>query len=173
MTKNPVIQVAKDKANSARERTLTSGVRVRIAPISASLIMDVQAQIHYPPVPEIWDEEKQRPYQNPDSPEYKRQVDEVDERRSMAAMDAIVMFGIELADGLPEDDTWLRKLKTLERAGRIDLSGFDLEDEIDLEFLFKRFVAVSTDDFNIINAMVNVSAEGVEQVEESFPGNTE
>ena len=168
MTKSPAVKVAKEKITDDRERTLSTGYAIRTVPISASLIMEVQSNIPYPPVPIIHDEEKGQTYENPNHPDYIRKCDETEERRSMAAMDAIIMFGVELVDGMPEDDSWLRKLQTMDRKGAIGLDNYDLEDQIDLEFLFKKFIAVSTDDFELISSMVGVTQKGVESAEDSF-----
>lgn len=172
MTKpNPAVAVAKKSTEKQDVRTLSSGVKVRAVTVSASLIMDVQNQIKYPPVPIVKDDEKGQTYENPDHPSYKRACAEVDSQRAIAAMDAIIMFGVELVDGLPKDDRWLRKLKTMQKAGSIDLSGFDLKDEIDLEFLYKKYEAVRSEDYDIINEMVGVTAEGIADAEDSFQGN--
>ena len=168
MPKNPAVTVAKEKVIDNRERILSTGVGVRIVPISASLIMEVQQHIPFPPVPIIFDEDKNQTYENPNHPAYIRDVEEVETKRSTAAMDAIVMFGVELIDGVPEDKTWLRKLKTMDKNGVIGLNVYDFEDEIDLEFLYKKFIAVSTEDFQLISSMAGVTQEGIEAAEDSF-----
>jgi len=168
MSKNPAVTVAKEKVTENRERVLSTGVNVRIVPISASLIMEVQQHIPFPPVPIVYDEEKNQTYENPNHPSYLRGVEEVETMRSTAAMDAIIMFGVELLDGIPKDDTWLRKLKTMDKNGAIGLKVYDLEDPIDLEFLYKKFIAVSSDDFQLISSMAGVTQEGIEAAEDSF-----
>jgi hypothetical protein len=170
--KNPAVTVAKEQVSSEREQVLSTGYAVRVVPISASLIMEVQNRIPYPPVPIIHDEEKGQTYENPNHPDYIRRCEETDSARTMAAMDAIMMFGVELVDGVPGDDVWLKKLKVMDRSGNIGLSEFDLKDEIDREFLFKKFIAVSTQDFGMIQSMVGVTEEGVESAEDSFPGDS-
>lgn len=174
MPKNPVVVTAKEKAKVVnKEPVLSTGYRVRICPVSAQLVMDVQGKIPYPPVPIIVDEEKGQTYENPNHPDYIRKVQEVDSARAMAAMDAITFFGVELVDGLPDDDKWLRKLMTLDKAnGTIGLDRFDLDDEYDLEFLFKKFIVVGAEDFDLISDLAGVSEEGITESEDSFPGDS-
>ena len=79
---------------------------------------------------------------------------------------------MELVDPLPEGDGWLKRLKLLERRGGLDLSGYDLDDEIDREFLYKKFVAVGSEDLAEIGKLSGISREAVRAAEDSFPGDT-
>jgi hypothetical protein len=133
--------------------TLSTGVVVRLSPVSSSLVEEMKAAIPMPAVPVVYIEEKEREEENPNDPRYMAAVEEVHTERADAMFDALVMFGVELPDGLPEDDTWLRKLKLLEKRTPLDLSGFNLKDEFDLEFLYKRYVAVAGEDLRIIGAL--------------------
>jgi hypothetical protein len=133
--------------------TLSTGIRVRLHPVSSSLVEEMRAAVKMPPVPKVWIEAKEREEENPNDPRYMEAVEEANRKKADAMFDALVMFGIELLDGLPESDQWLRKLRLLEKRGHIDLSGFNLEDEFDQEYLYKRYVAVAGDDLNIIGAL--------------------
>ena len=135
------------------EFTLSTGVVVRLKPVSSSLVEEMKGSIKMPPVPKVWIEAKEREEENPNDPRYIEQVEEVNSKRSDAIFDALCMFGVELVDGLPEDDTWTKRLKMLERRGHLDLSDFDLKDDFDLKFLYKRFVAVAGADLNLISGL--------------------
>ena len=170
-TKNAVVAIAKETADNIL--TLSTGARIRVRPVSASLLMGVQNRIKYPPVPVVHDAEKQTDYENPNHPSYIRDCEDVDNRRGIAAMEAIIMFAVELVDGMPDDQTWLKKLETLQRAGIVDLSDFDLENPIDLEFIYKRDVAITTDDMDLITKIASPSQEGVDEIIALFPGDKE
>lgn len=132
---------------------LSTGVRVRLNPVSSSLVEDMKNAIKMPPVPMVWIEAKEREEENPNDPAYIDAVREVESKRASAVLDALVMFGVELEDGLPEDAVWVKKLKVLERRNALDLSGFDLDDNFDLEFLYKRYVAVAGADLAIVGSL--------------------
>jgi hypothetical protein len=100
-------------------------------------------------------------------------MEDAGRKRGIAAMDAMVMFGVELVDGLPDDDKWLKKLQNMEKHGLLDLSGYDFDDETDKEFVYKRFVAVDTNVIERLSEISGISAEDVEEAERSFRGNEE
>ena len=86
-------------------------------------------------------------------------------------MDAMVMFGLELVDGMPEDDGWLRKLRFMEKRGQVDLSAYDTEDPFDLEFLYKRYIAADQEIIGRISAMSTLTGEAMERAERNFRRN--
>src|SRR5512144_292538 len=112
----PAAEVARERADQVR--TLSTGYRAIVRPVSASLIDDVTSRVEYPSVPEFFNEEKGRPEPNPMDPEYVRQVAAANRQRGVAAVDAIIMFGVELIDPIPviAPDTppsknWVKKLR--------------------------------------------------------------
>jgi hypothetical protein len=133
--------------------TLSTGVAVKLSPVSSSLVEQMKGAIKMPPVPRVWIEAKEREEENPNDPRYIEEVEEVNRKRADAIFDALCMFGVELVDGLPEDTTWIKKLRMLERQRLLDLSGFDLEDDFDLEFLYKRYVAVAGADLELLSGL--------------------
>ena len=87
--------------------TLSNGVQLRKKPFPILRVQAIVDQFKYPPVPEIWDEDRKRPIKNPDHPEYLRQKEEIDVERGMASIDAIIAFGTELVsvpEGIPRPD---------------------------------------------------------------------
>jgi len=83
----------------------------------------------------------------------------------MALLDTISMFCFELI-AMPEDDKWLRKLKLYEKLGHIDLSGFDLEAETDLEYLFIRNIFISASDIGPIASKIGANSEDIDLSEQ-------
>lgn len=172
--KNKTVEVAKEIATekgSNREMITSSGVRIKLVPVSTALIDEVTSRIHDPEIPMWHNEAKDRDEPNPSDPNYLRAVEAANRERGVAVLDAMCMFGVELLDGLPEDSGWLAKLKFLERRGQVDLSGYDTTDPLDLEFLYKRYIAVDTDLISKISSLSSVSAEAVSKQEGMFRGN--
>lgn len=150
--------------------TLSTGVRVRVKPVTATLIDEVQSKIVDPDPPEIFLEEKGRSEPNYSDPRYLRAIERAQVNRVIAAVDALVLFGVELVDGLPEDKDWVKKLKFMEKLGTLDLSSLDLSQDIDQEFAYKRYVAVSATDIATISMASGLSEGDVAAAEAIFRG---
>ena len=169
---SPAVDVAKKVEERDTERIiiLPGGVEARIVPVSAALVDEVTASVKDPDVPIVHDEERDRDIENPDDPAYIRELSDMSRKRGVAAIDAMVMFGVELTKGLPENDAWLKKLVYMSKRGLVDLSGYDLENDLDLEFLYKRYVAITPTVLSIITEMSGISGADIEAAEESFRG---
>lgn len=171
MSNNKAVEVAKEIAsqnNSDGTRTLSTGVRVRIHPVSTALLDEVANRIKDPDVPMWHNEDKGRDEPNPNDPTYNRQLADANRQRGVAVMDAMVMFGVELVDGVPETDEWLTKLRYLEKRGQIDLSSYDVKDPLDKEFLYKRYIAVDNETLSMIGQMSTFTQEDVSKAEANF-----
>ena len=168
---NPAVETAKNVEGRTKEHfiTLATGDKVRLLPVSASLIDEVTSRVKEPEVP-MWDNpDKGRPEPNPSDPNYLAELEDASRKRGVAGMDAMIMFGVDLVDGLPDDDMWFKKLRLMERKGALDLSSYDLDDEIDKEFLYKRYIAVDVDTLGEIAKISGISSEDVATAEKSFP----
>lgn len=144
--------------------TLSSDVRVKVHPVTAALIDQVTARIK-DPEPPIWhDDDRDRDVPNYSDPIYVKKLADAERERGIAAMDALVMFGFELVDGLPEDSVWVRKLRLL----GIEV---DLDDELALEFAYKKYVAVAPEEMSLVTEMSGISPEELKAAEDSFRGN--
>lgn len=171
MTEKAVVDAAKQIASGQGEEqevTLSTGVCVCLHPVSSSLVEEMKAAIPMPPVPVVYIEAKDREEENPNDPRYIDAVEEVNRKRGDAILDALLIFGVELVEGLPEDKTWLKKLRLLERRKTLDLSGFDLDDAFDLEFLYKKYVAVAGTDLRIISGLHGFSPMEVARARATF-----
>ena len=160
----------------ARERAtdeiviLSTGFRARIRCVAASLIEEVASRIEDPPVPLWHNPDRDRDEPNPMDPQYQVDLTKVTRHRGVASIDAMVMFGLDMEDPLPLDDLWIEKLRALERLGHLSLTGYDLTHPIDREFLFKRFVAVGSDDLLLIARRSGIQEEAVQKAAGSFQG---
>jgi hypothetical protein len=177
--RNAAVASAKRQSNlgiSDDPILLASGYWVRIRPVSAHLIDGAQAQIETPKPPIVMIEDKGREEENPSDPDYLYALERVDIERSLAATDAMILFGVELIDeegnptGVPEDGEWLDKLKFLEKKGLFDLSEFDFEDELDKEFAFKKLVVISTVDLPLVAMANGVRGEDIDNALGTFRG---
>jgi len=171
MTKRSVAaDVAAQKTKESEDGIveLSTGVRARIVPVASSLIDEINSMIPDPPVPvQVIDE---REHANPLHPEYRQAMAEASSKRTTAVLDAFVMFGIDLVDGVPEDDEWVKKIKFMEKRGAIDLSCYNLKDPMDREFVYKRFIAVSSKDTRLIGVASGVLSADIDRAMESFQG---
>lgn len=171
VTKSPAVQVKKDRNRpETSEVVLSTGYRARVSPVSASLIDDVTSLIKDPDVPIYHNEDKDRDEPNPGDPTYIRALADADKKRGNAAMDALILFGVELLDPLPKDGKWLKKLLYLQKRGTLSLALYNLEDPDDVEFLFKRYIAVSADDIITVSKLSGIRGEDLKLAENSFRG---
>jgi hypothetical protein len=170
---SPAVSTAKKVAsrNNNRDITLPTGDEAVLMPVSASLIDAVTSEVKDPKPPMWYNKDADREEENFNHPDYIKGLEDAKRRRGIAALDAMVMFGIELVDGVPEDDRWLQKLQFMAKRGMLSLDGYDLSDPLDKEFLYKRFVAVDNDTITLISEISGISGEEVAAVEESFPAN--
>lgn len=173
MTKSTQAAVASIKARQTDEDgtvLLKTGVRVRLHPIAAGAITDAQARIHYPRPPMWHNPDKEREEPNYNDPDYLEAVEQVNRDRGNAAIDVTVMLGVELVDGLPEGDRWLDGLRFLEKRGGLDLSDFDFKSDLEREFVYKRYIAVSAEDIATVQTMSGITPQEVDAAADGFPG---
>jgi len=170
--KSPALEVAKEQEEQDGITVLSTGVRARLVPVAASLISEVASRVKDPEVPMDYIEEKDREEPNPNNPEYLRMLDEATAKRGTVSLETMVMFGVELIDGVPEDNTWLNRLRFLEKHGNLDLSEYDLDDPMEREFVYKLYIAVGSNDIVEVAKMSGINPEEIEQAVESFQSPT-
>ena len=136
--------------------------------IPVAIISDVTSRIPEPTVPVWHDPEYDRDVENPNDPAYVRAKEEVDRKRGEAMIDATVMFGIKLPDGVPPTDKWLPRLQFMERLGQIDLSGYNLDDNLEKEFVFKKYIIANIAVINYIQNMSSVTPEDIGKAGKPF-----
>lgn len=171
MTKRSVAtDVAKEQDKQPKNDvvTLSTGVRARIVPVASSLIDEINL-LHSDPIIPSQEIDGQM-HENPLHPEYRQAMKEASAERTTAILDAFVLFGIELIDGVPDDGVWEKKIKFMEKRGALDLSVYDLEDEFDREFVFKRYIACASRDTRKVAVASGILAEEIERAIDSFRG---
>lgn len=166
---NPVIDVAREISDEYEDDLLVvEGYTVRAKAVPAAIISEVTKRYPDPEVPLWHNPEYDRDEQNPNDPEYIRKKDLVDRQRGEAMIDSTVMFGIEVVGGIPPKETWLPRLQFLQTLGSIDLSKYDLDDEMVLEFVFKRYIIASVALISYIQKMSAITPEDVEAAGKPF-----
>lgn len=162
---NPAVQVKKEQGTGVH--MTKTGYRVRIGSFPAMLAQQVMAKIQDPPVPTYYNADKEREEPNPNDPDYLRALDAANQERGNVAVDAAVLFGVELLDGLPDNNRWIQKLNRL---------GIEVntEDEVEVEFSFLKFIVFSDQaDLAILMQRTGVSEEGVAVATNMFSGSEE
>src|SRR3990167_6949718 len=83
--------------------TFPNGLVLRLDPgmVSAAAIYDVCAAIVDPPIPRVWIEELGRHEDNAEDPDYKARLAEAEERRSLAAIEVLLILGTDLHTSPP------------------------------------------------------------------------
>lgn len=175
---NETVAVAKKKREEDRGpvRTLSTGVRVRLKPVPMGLWQDALKMLRRkePKVPTFVNKDKGgRVEENPSDPDYQVALVAYAEEQQSVTSDILLMFGVDLVDGVPEDTSWLRKLQVLERMGTVDLSQYDLDDDIALEFVYKKYVAAGPRDAALLGSGIGASEEEIDESVDFFPGDTE
>lgn len=168
--KSPAVEIARNngKVDLDKPIKLSTGIEVRLIPVPTAAIQEAATVIKDPPIPKQKVEGKDYPVENPSDPDYLAAKQDAFARRVQAGFDVMAMLGVELIGGLPEDDIWLKKLKFLEKRGHLDLSGYDLDDEFEREFVFKRYYALAGDDWNLLSMLSGVTQEDLERARENF-----
>lgn len=168
---SPALEVAKEMRDAEKQDgvfTLTTGIRIRYTDLNPAIFTEILSKMRPPKPPKVFIENKGRMEDNPLDPTYLGEMDNWQGERANALMETFALLGVELVDGLPEDRIWLKKLQMLERLGRLDLSVYDLDDEMDLTFLFIKNVAFGPEDWGAVFKAFNVTKEGISVAEEGF-----
>lgn len=94
---------------------LSTGVILKQKTVPVLRAQALISRFKYPPVPELYDEKKDRMIRNPNSPEYMQMKAEIDTERGLAVIDLAIASGTEMVhvpDHLPklDDEEWLTEL---------------------------------------------------------------
>jgi len=163
---------------------LSTGVKLNVTPVPDFLMNQAGRHLPVPKAPYILDPryDDGRKFFNEDDPEYIQTARQYNVDLGMARIDTKLLWGCEIVEGYPDDDTWLKKLKFQEDLGAIDLSEYNLDEDFVKRFVYLKLFAIgneldpedgsNTDLNNIINAL-EVSDQGVDNAIATFPSNQE
>lgn len=149
-------------AKKETSQTLSTGIRAIIRPVPAMLVDKMVNAVKDPEIPLQYIEEKDREERNSLDPTYLREMDDAQTKRGEATMMAMIMFGIELVDGIPDPDLWLPRLEWMSKHTSLDLGDWDLDDPLDLEYMYKALVATSGTDLMLVTIKSGMTSEEVD-----------
>lgn len=172
MARSPAVDAAKKNGqlNLDEPIKLSTGITVRLIPVPTATIQEAATAIKDPPVPKQKVDGRDYPVENPNDPDYLAAKQEAFAKRVQAGFDVMAMLGVELVDGLPADDAWLKKLRFLAKRGHLNLDDYDLDDVFEREFVYKRYYALAGDDWNLLSMLSGVSEEDLAAARENFRG---
>jgi len=153
--------------------TLSTGVRAIIRPVPTYLVDKMVSEIVEPKPPKQFNEQKDRDEENPFDPTYLAEIEEANRKRGLVTMEAMIMWGIELVDGVPDPEEWLPRLEWMAKRSDLDLDDYDLDDPLDLEFCYKALIATSGVDLMLVTLKSGMQNEEVELAMRGFRGNEE
>ena len=168
------VAVAKEKEKEGKGgiRTLSTGVRIRLHPVALGVWQDALKLLRAkePKIPQFANPEKGgRLEENPSDPDYQAAMRAYVEEQNRVSADVLLMFGCELVDGLPKDEGWIGKVKMMHKLGTLDLSHYDLDDPIDREYLYKKYIAVGPLDARLLGQGWGPTEEEVAEAADFFP----
>ncbi len=172
--KKAAADTKKARANKKKSRnkitTTASGYRVKLVPVAANVLREVQSRIPDAITRTFTNPTDGKEYENPAHPEYIAEVKQVQEERTKASMNAMVLFGMELLDDIPEDNEWLNKCRFAKLITEPEYKeAISADGKYMREMLFKTYVV---SDFSVISTIANMSGvtqEMVAQARDSFP----
>jgi len=150
---------------------LSTGVKVKFNVAPRMLLEQAILNVDFPEVP-VQTLEDGRQVENPNHPEYlKARIDAIN-KQGDASIDVMIAF-VDLVDGLPKDDDWIKRIDYLTRLGHIDLGNYNLEDELDKEFVYKKYIAFGRTDLNKLTSSNRITEEDRQTAKDSFQGDAE
>jgi hypothetical protein len=168
--------VSGDENGSVGIVTLSSGVVLKIKPVSPLLLLRLASRYEEPQVPMAMDDTMGRETPNPLDPDYLAAKKAYDLRLTQAMVDGFVMYGTELESapeeiGTPDEDRWVNMLKAV-------------GEETDPENEFWRYMtwietqAIKSDDdmkslIEEVGRMSGVSERDVNAAADNFRGSKE
>lgn len=150
---------------------LMSGIRVRYRPVGANAIREVQSMIPDAVIPTYTDPNTGKEEPNPAHPKYAAELKEVDALRTTAAMDVLMLRGIELVDEIPEDLTWLDQFVFLKLISKED-AKFAQNNPIALELYYKKYVVADANVITQLGQLAGVTQEMIAEARDSFPSDS-
>lgn len=136
---------------------LSNGVVIRFRPVPIMALRRAVMGITEPEIPQVWNEEDQRFYENPDSPDYLEALERCYNARILADQKMRLTLGVELVsvpEGMegPDGTGWILDCQSAgiepnlstERTRFVEwLELYALSDQTDLARVFAQAIAVS------------------------------
>jgi len=171
--RHAAVEVAKAQREVGAVVHLSTGIRARIRPVSAKLLDQVQQTVPQPEVPKQYIEALGREEENPLHPAYLRAIEEANHERGKRTTEALLMFGVELVAPIPPMEEWLPRLSYMVKRGNLSMEEWDLSDPMDVELLYKSFIAVAGPDLFLLAMASGLTQAEVAKAEDSFRSQAE
>lgn len=159
------------------EFELSNGILLKIKPVPPLLANAITEAFKDPDPPKVYLEEKGRDEENPNDPNYLRELEEINEKRNRAINNLYLGIGTEcvhVPDGYyrPEQEEWLDQVKFAARVAGTPLD-FDFTDAVERYLCWLRFYALENgDDATVAHRLPmvlgGISEAEVEQAIDSF-----
>lgn len=109
------VSTSEDKKDD-NTTTLSSGVVLRHKKVPPMILAKIEEKYPDPPVPTVYDDERDRYLPNPDSPDYERAVDDNRMKKGNAMIDCIIAMGtqiVSIPDSMqtPDEEDWIEDLE--------------------------------------------------------------
>lgn len=153
---------------------LSNGVSFKLQPVPPLLVRRAQANVTFPEVPIVFNEEQGRAIENPLDPDYMRRVEQAREAENEAVMNVMMLVGTrvdQIPEGIehPESNVWV---ETLTEVGVLE-EGFTFRSDTQRRLAWMRMVAIPTvtDLNNLVMAvgrLTGVTEQAVASAVDSF-----
>ncbi len=153
--------------------TTFKGIRFKLSPVATSIFTEAMAKILDAIPPTYTNKQTGKEELNEASPQYQKDILKVKKQREEASMNALILFGIELLDDVPEDTRWLDLLVFNESITKKEKKEA-LEDKtgITLEFFYKKYVVAVADVTKNLAALAGVTQEEIASAQKTFRNNS-
>lgn len=82
---------------------------------------------------------------------------------TVAILDTMALLGFEVIE-MPASDDWKRRLQIYERLGHVDLTDYDQENDVDMQYLFIRYIFIAPDDIKAIGGAAGMDKTDIDKV---------
>lgn len=153
----------------------STGVKVKFSQVPQMMVLRIQ-EAH--PIPEIYKQSvpgrngQNQVVDNPNHPDYLERKQQAENIRTLKILETMILVGVDLVDGLPKSDAWLRKLETVmnfDKYYTVDDSGVrTMSDDAKKLVYIMNVAAVTGDDFALISRNTGLTEDRVAEDVASF-----
>lgn len=82
---------------------------------------------------------------------------------TVAILDTMALLGFEVVE-MPDNENWKRRIQIYEILGHVDLNDFDQENEVDMQYLFIRYIFIAPSDIIAIGGAAGMDKQDINKV---------
>jgi hypothetical protein len=161
------------------EFELSNGIVLLLKPVPPLLVQAVTQEYQPPSPPKVFIEEKGREEENPNDPEYLRNIERLANEQELAVGNLILGVGTSVKsvpDGyfMPNDDNWIAQVEFASKLSGTDLK-IEKEDTVKRYLCWLRYYAMETGSDVALCTGITIQLAGIqeseiEEVVDSFRG---